>query len=318
MFWLPVGLYLGAIAIFIKGLIGSRVGVHQVCARCKYNLSGRPPTSQKCPECGNDLTQKRPVRFGDQRRQPRILILATVLLFGAIMLLVSLGGSQSGLHIPPITCAVAPREDPKPTGWLLEHATGSKSDSFAYRDQLVERLSQGQLTDGEAKTLANNLLAAPGVSYPAVWAQAVEIFRGRGMVSDNQWEQFWEQHTVVDCEIRAGNWRSKPIPIRITVRDALFSNGSNHRLPWKVVCESVEINSTKWTIPNGIEFNTSSSIRLDKELRLPPELLKQLHVGDQDMAIEFSAQASDAPTHHIRRKLHKNLHIVEDSEPPAE
>src|SRR5205823_5320033 len=46
---------------------------HPICRRCGFDLTGRPPGSDRCSECGADLLRPHAVRAGHRQRRPYVL-----------------------------------------------------------------------------------------------------------------------------------------------------------------------------------------------------------------------------------------------------
>src|SRR5438105_668743 len=70
-----IGVVLVGATILLKGLKGRRVGDHPICARCGYDLFGKPEESKVCPECGADLCEKKAVVIGwRQKRAGMVLV----------------------------------------------------------------------------------------------------------------------------------------------------------------------------------------------------------------------------------------------------
>jgi tRNA(Ile2) C34 agmatinyltransferase TiaS len=58
---LPLGLIVVGISALVRGLRGRRIDDHPLCRRCGFDLTGKPETSTRCPECGSDLRRPRAI-----------------------------------------------------------------------------------------------------------------------------------------------------------------------------------------------------------------------------------------------------------------
>lgn len=50
------------IILFALGLRGRKVDDHLHCASCRFDLTGRHPDVQQCPECGEPIDEPRHIR----------------------------------------------------------------------------------------------------------------------------------------------------------------------------------------------------------------------------------------------------------------
>src|SRR4051794_4758223 len=70
-------------------LRGRRVDDHPICRGCGFDLFGKPDGSQRCAECGADLTHRRATRIGRRERRRG---LARVAGSGVLLSVVALSG----------------------------------------------------------------------------------------------------------------------------------------------------------------------------------------------------------------------------------
>src|SRR5262245_36870884 len=85
-----VALWVVAVALSVRGLVGRRVGDELRCKRCEYNLTGIE--SVHCPECGLSLIAGM-VRKGVRKRRRGSLAAGAVVLVAAGVLT---GGVAAG------------------------------------------------------------------------------------------------------------------------------------------------------------------------------------------------------------------------------
>jgi len=65
-----------------RGWSGRRVDNHPWCRACRFDLRGRWPGAEKCPECGAVLDAVGAVEIGRRLRRPALLGLGRLLLLG--------------------------------------------------------------------------------------------------------------------------------------------------------------------------------------------------------------------------------------------
>ena len=76
--------------MFLLSLRPRRVGGSPHCSACHHDLTGLPPESTRCPECGGDITRPRVITLGQRVGDPRRILPAgaalavCLLLFSAV------------------------------------------------------------------------------------------------------------------------------------------------------------------------------------------------------------------------------------------
>ena len=83
MLWLallPILLLALGVAVLVRGLRGRRVDDHPICRKCGFDLVGRPAGSDRCPECGADLTRTHAIRDGRHIRQRGLIATGSFLI----------------------------------------------------------------------------------------------------------------------------------------------------------------------------------------------------------------------------------------------
>lgn len=119
---------------------GRRVDDHPTCRRCRFDLTGLPATSDRCPECGADLAARRAIVVGTRAPRPRLFFAAVV----AALLALGVGGLVTIRHARTVDWAAA-----KPAWWLLRDA---RSDDRPTRDAALDELSR-RASDGWSPSL---------------------------------------------------------------------------------------------------------------------------------------------------------------------
>lgn len=123
------------IALAWWGRRGKRIDEHPVCRKCGFDLVGRPPGSDRCPECGADLGRKSAIVTGN--RKPRL----SVMLIGGCLAVIAVsifsGWGWVRFHYL--------KESDKPT-WLV--LLDAKSRNPDFRSTALWEL-WGRQTDGK-------------------------------------------------------------------------------------------------------------------------------------------------------------------------
>src|SRR5215218_8796709 len=68
------------LALLVIGWRGRRTDDHPLCRRCGFDLTGRPPDSTRCAECGADIATSRAIRIGHRRKRGVVSLLAMLTL----------------------------------------------------------------------------------------------------------------------------------------------------------------------------------------------------------------------------------------------
>lgn len=72
--------WIAAMVFIAKGWRGRRVGDHEHCRKCGFDLFGRPDGTRVCGECGASLDAPRAIVFGERQRRPFMLSTGLILL----------------------------------------------------------------------------------------------------------------------------------------------------------------------------------------------------------------------------------------------
>ncbi len=132
------------------GRRGRPIDEHPVCRKCRFDLVGRPPGSERCPECGADLGQRRAIAVGN--RKPR---LSAIIIGGCIVLLaLCVFGGWGWIRFRYV------KEADKPT-WLV--LLDAKSKDAALRagafSELFRREKIGDLSEAQCNAYIDCLAA---------------------------------------------------------------------------------------------------------------------------------------------------------------
>ena len=222
----PATAALAVAAVVGLGLIAfsrRRVGQTPFCRRCGYNLTGR--VSDRCCECGTDVTRPRVIRIGKQRLSPLWLTVGLALLFG--------GGLPSGRS----AYAVASRYDwyqLKPMPWVLADLRGQNAKAAGRAARRIAQLAfADKLSDRDAFRAADACL--DGLSGDKFrdngWWNRVPLlgllYSTRGLSSE-QTARLFETYFDFRLEVRKIVREGDPVPIRfkldpLSSRDGLYA-----------------------------------------------------------------------------------------------
>jgi hypothetical protein len=184
-------LLLGGV-LLILGWRGRRTDDHPLCRRCGFDLTGKPPDSSRCAECGADLLAKRATRVGHRHRRPVMAVA------GLAMILATVGAGVWWLY--PILSSTNPAAL-KPTWWLLADVrffSGSaRADAAA---ELSTRLAVNKLTAAQVSSavdLALKIQADARQAWCPQLGDLVEAAERVGQVTPRQWRSYLH-HLVGD------------------------------------------------------------------------------------------------------------------------
>lgn len=131
------------------GKRGKPIDEHPVCRKCRFDLVGRPPGSDRCPECGADLGRKRSITTGNRKPQRSAIIIggcSSILAFCVFS-----GWGWVRFHYL--------NESDKPTWLVLLDAKSSKAD---FRStalwELSDRQSGGRLSESQCNAYIDRLI----------------------------------------------------------------------------------------------------------------------------------------------------------------
>ncbi|MGA2499445.1 MAG: hypothetical protein ABSH20_17020 [Tepidisphaeraceae bacterium] len=209
-----------AIPLIIWSFRGRQVCDQPYCRRCGFDLFGRPPTSPHCSECGAELERPKAIRAGrrESRRWP--LVVGTLL----FALTAGYWGNYAVQRVTHLGAA------DKPTWWLLRDAD-SKNAAYAQAaiGELVERHRQQKLTKSQRRKLMTLLLAIqakPTATWDYRYGLAIERARAEGILTDEQWKDYWIHAWPWTLRVRQTVRRGDPVPTIIEGRNSI--SGGRH------------------------------------------------------------------------------------------
>ena len=171
------------LVLLYRGWRGVPMLSYPRCARCKYDLRGfAQQTPTKCAECGADLTAPEAIRWGDYRKQPRMMWT------GAAMIALPLVLAAAAI----VTTAAGVRLDQIRTNKQIIASLPQTANQPWDWQELDRRRASGLLGKEEMGQAIDQLIAslnAQGGSgnQPLTWSQTfVENSLQAGAVSDEQ------------------------------------------------------------------------------------------------------------------------------------
>lgn len=143
-----------AVALIRWGWQGKRVGTYPSCGACGFNLTGRPADSQRCSECGADLSLVGAIAIGARRRRVVPLSLGLGLLGLLLALTPGLSRNQFAAvrEFQPIRYM--------PVFWLVRDY-GVYPRGEAATTELRRRVAAGEFDDEDFESFAERVLAVP-------------------------------------------------------------------------------------------------------------------------------------------------------------
>lgn len=200
---------IGAIVLLWRGLRGVAIDDHPVCRKCDFDLTGKPETSTRCPECGADLMQPKAIRIGHRRRRNGSLaigsVLAGILIFGLALVAV-----MNVRQIDPYSL--------KPTWWLIREADDSTAMPRAAWAELSRRLAAGDLSAGQTSQIAELALAIQANrsrAWDVAYGNFIESARSTNLVSDAQWTRYARNALNLSLVARSEVRKGDDLPLRI-------------------------------------------------------------------------------------------------------
>ncbi len=196
------GLYM--LSVGIRGRIE---WTHPSCAKCRYDLRGLDPAEHKaCPECGNDLTKSRGVRFGRTKRSVKLILAGVLLLLSPLFII---GVQQMQQRWNNRTVAV------RPSAELIDDLAADATNSMIW-NELISRYYAGGLTDQDIAAAIDHVIAhleaAGGTgNQPLFWSnQFLEAALLEGRVNKDQQARLasayylGQPHVSAPARVRAG------------------------------------------------------------------------------------------------------------------
>lgn len=252
----PLAVMLLGIAIVGMGLRGRRVDEHPLCRRCGFDLSGKPPDSHVCSECGAELGRKRAIRIGHRQRRAWAILLGVAISMPGIIGLGVLGW---------LTFQQIDWYQHKPTWWLLREAGYANATT---RDnaltELTARDGRKELSEAQTVMAVERILVIQGDStlpWKPAWGVFVEDLLLSDRLDKERWEKYCRQAAPFRFEVRKRLRRGDPLPLRLTPAP---STRTGRLFFWPVALDEVQIGPVRLTEAELSARLTPSS---DDELR---------------------------------------------------
>ena len=171
------------VCLLLVGLRGRRVDDHPLCRRCRFDLTGRPTSSDRCPECGSDLGTPRAMVVGHRRRRRGLLAGGVALL----VLTVGVGGVLGWGRANQVNWLTY-----APVRYLLHEATSADP---ARRTPALAELSAraARLTPGQWDAVADAAVAYQADAnkpWDTGWDALLQPAAGHGHPSAERWARY--------------------------------------------------------------------------------------------------------------------------------
>lgn len=135
--------------LLITGIRGRKIDQHPLCKKCRFDLTGRDDTHDKCSECGADLQTRGAIVHGNRARHPGRIVRGSVLLVVLLLIITpfaikALSRVNWASYLPIWTLRMQTVND---TRWA-DAAWG----------QLLHRLYDKQLSDAKIQMLIKDAM----------------------------------------------------------------------------------------------------------------------------------------------------------------
>jgi hypothetical protein len=180
-----LALVVGTVLIFV-GRRGRRMDDHPICRRCKYDLSGLPKSSERCPECGAGLKLRSAVIIGTRQRRVGMMVGGTmVLLLG--LAVAGWSGDRIVRDIEWIRY--------KPLSWLVaDLESGIAATQTSASAELRRRIRAGDLAGSTLKPLIDRAIQSEIAASPKAspWRGILLECFNRDLAEADQVERYAE------------------------------------------------------------------------------------------------------------------------------
>ncbi|MEX2388074.1 MAG: hypothetical protein WD534_09360 [Phycisphaeraceae bacterium] len=274
-------LLLLAVALFIWGWRGRRVGDHPICRACGYDLHGLQSDHASCPECGADITRTRAVQIGRRRRRRTPLIAAALLLPLGIL-----------TALPLVTAFDLDAYKPV---WLLRYE--AQAGGMPALEELTRRLDVGELSQAQVDAVVGTALATQADRsrpWEPAWGEFVERAQLAGVLTQADLETYVRQ--ALDdggmvLEVRPQVRRGDPVAYRIKTVDVRAS-ASDH---FWLITHREPLRLGEWTghrirSSSGGSFTASISGWSGLSWSLSEEILADIQPGVHTLELDMRAE----------------------------
>jgi len=213
-----VGVFIIGVIFLQRGIWPRRVGDTPYCGRCKYNLTGIE--SDRCPECGGDVTPATIV-YGLRRRRPGLIAAGAACMLPLLLV--------AGVWLTNIDWYRY-----KPTGWVISDLNTTNVGKWQkVWTELDRRIRLGAVSPEHESRLTDICLIEQGKKSPSSGRLKDSVdYLGdaylRGVMSDAQAEKYF--HQIIHEELRV---REKII-VGANVPYLANAHSRSPSLPWSV------------------------------------------------------------------------------------
>ena len=196
------------VVLLVVGLWGKHSGTEPRCKKCQYNLTGL--TSDRCPECGTELSG-RTIRTGLRYRRRKCAVMGLLACIATVSP-VAVGAYRTAMQIDWYSYC--------PFSWMLQRAEGADWKAFRElrRRYDAKRLSQSQLHSLMETCLT---IQAQGAALPLLRAGINLAYRMglEGNTTAEQSKRFHSQLINPYIEVRPRIQQGSPLPFRLLERN---------------------------------------------------------------------------------------------------
>ncbi|MBL1218639.1 MAG: hypothetical protein D8M59_14240 [Planctomycetes bacterium] len=181
--------------LFGIGWYGLPLDGHPTCRECKFDLFGRWPDIERCPECGTELVNERCVRIRHRRRRFKPLGWGAGFIGLSIAVGIFVG---QGYVWSPLIQRVMPL-------WVLsrEMLSDRWQVPVVAADEITRRLNAGKISQSEVMEMVEYWLdcqsntSAP-FRLPREGTDVVRALHQDGLMTQEQWDRFMQNQYEID------------------------------------------------------------------------------------------------------------------------
>lgn len=185
-----------ALALLLLARRGRRIDDHPLCRKCRFDLTGLPPTSDRCPECGRNIRAPHATRIGHRQRIGWLLVTAWMLFLPAtlsFLLLATLRITNVPLaHYEPLFLL----------RWNLQSSNPARSGEAL--TEITRRLTAGSLSEPDLAPIIDDLLARQADRthpWSSAWGNLIFAAADHALLSPARWQSFLAHGVTLDAHV---------------------------------------------------------------------------------------------------------------------
>lgn len=177
------GLVAGSIGLtlLVIGWHGRRIDDHPICRKCRFDLHGLPDSTERCPECGIEITDPRNVLNGRRiKRRFAVAVSIFLLVLSSAFIISNLVAAFNAIQWIRL----------RPTPWLMNDTRSpNPARETAAARELARRISHDVLSIDDTTDLIARALskqADPNTPWKISWGDILEQALLNGKLTTDQ------------------------------------------------------------------------------------------------------------------------------------